>query len=144
MSHHYSHLDDVEGGREDLTTEETAPSEPWQEHTAEADEGELRRNDEGDGADRERLLPHSPELPQVVQHVMSEELPTDVTLTIAGEAEETTQDAPEADKKVSLPWRILIIIYGVLVGDAIASTVITPFVPGTPAAQFLTNSTAPS
>ena len=36
-------------------------------------------------------------------------------------------------EEIKLPWGILLLVYGVLMSDAIASTVITPFVPGTSA-----------
>ena len=33
-------------------------------------------------------------------------------------------------QEVKLPWKVLILIYGVLFSDSIAGTIITPFVPG--------------
>ncbi|ELR23205.1 transporter, major facilitator subfamily protein [Acanthamoeba castellanii str. Neff] len=84
----------------------------------------MERNDE------ELLLPR-PEV-RVVQEELS--VPSDVEITVdppSDEGDEPLKAAGGESSKaqVSLPWKILVIVYGVLVGDAIASTVITPFVP---------------
>ena len=93
----------------------------------EAEDEEMERNDE------ELLLPR----PEV--RVVQEELPdpSDVEITVDPPSDEGDEPLKAAGgessskAQVSLPWKILVIVYGVLVGDAIASTVITPFVPGT-------------
>jgi len=41
--------------------------------------------------------------------------------------------AEGGSEEIKLPWGILLLVYGVLMSDAIASTVITPFVPSTSA-----------
>jgi hypothetical protein len=94
----------------------------------EAEDEEMERNDE------ELLLPR----PEV--RVEQEELPdpSDVEITVDPPSDEGDEplkaaggESSSSKAQVSLPWKILVIVYGVLVGDAIASTVITPFVPGT-------------
>jgi hypothetical protein len=94
--------------------------------------GEIEADEEMERNDEELLLPR-PEV-RVVQEELS--VRSDVEITVdppSDEGDEPLKAAGGESSKaqVSLPWKILVIVYGVLVGDAIASTVITPFVPGT-------------
>jgi hypothetical protein len=83
---------------------------------------------ERSGDDEELLLPR----PEVREELPS--MSADVQITVDPPSDVSAQEVKSDTGKgqqISLPWKILVIVYGVLVGDAIASTVITPFVPGT-------------